>query len=36
MVGAITSGRYIAEDTKSNPKQSKPYQLLWSHYSYFL
>ena len=32
---ALTSRKYVAEDTKSNPKQSKPYESLWLHSSVF-
>ena len=28
---ALTSRKCVAEDTKSNPKQFKPYDLLWLH-----
>ena len=32
---AFTSIKYVAEDNKSNPKQFKPYELLWLHSSVF-
>ena len=31
----LTSRKYAAEDTNSNPKQFKPYELLWLHSSVF-
>ena len=31
----LTPRKYVAEDTKSNPKQSKSYELLWLHSSVF-
>ena len=31
----LTSRKHDLGDTKDNPKQSKPYELLWSHYSVF-
>ena len=32
---ALTSRKYVSEDTKSNQKQFKPYELLWLHSSVF-
>ena len=30
---SLTSEKYAAEDTKSNPKQLKSYKLFWLHSS---
>ena len=32
----LTSWKYVAEDTKSNPKQLKPYELHWVYSPIFV
>ena len=33
---ALSSGKYVLQDTKNDPKQFKPYKLLWLHSSVFV